>query len=78
VGVRAVEGSFPRGSLVNVRDGEGRIVARGLAEYASDELMKIMGHRTTEIAGILGAQGVPEVIHRDNLVVLVADGAGAP
>jgi glutamate 5-kinase len=69
IGVRDVEGTFPRGALVNVRDAEGRVIARGLAEYSGEEIKQIMGHKTSEIADILGVRDCDEIIHRDNMVV---------
>lgn len=66
-GVLAVEGRFPVGSLVNVKTGNGRLVARGLAAYDSAAIRKIMGRRTTDIAAILGRKDYDEIIHRDNL-----------
>jgi glutamate 5-kinase len=72
IGVLNVEGDFPRGSLVNVRTLEGAVIARGLSEYSSDEVRKIMGRRTSEIEGILGSREGDEVIHRDNMVSVSA------
>ena len=68
IGIRAVEGTFPRGSLVNVRTMGGSVIARGLTEYSSDEIRRIMGRRTSEIEAILGTRECDEVIHRDNMV----------
>ncbi|MBW2734082.1 MAG: glutamate 5-kinase [Deltaproteobacteria bacterium] len=69
IGVRAVEGTFKEGAVVNVRDPEGVLIARGLASYSSDEILAIQGHRTGEIKDVLGHQPFDEVVHRDNLVV---------
>jgi len=70
IGVREVEGHFSKGSLVNVRTQDGRTIARGLTEYSSDDIRRIMGHRTADIATILGAKECDEVIHCDNMVNL--------
>jgi len=70
IGVRAVEGDFESGSVVNIKTLDGVVIARGVVDYASADIRRIMGHRTDEIAGILGACDYAEVIHRDNLVVL--------
>jgi glutamate 5-kinase len=70
IGIRSVEGHFSKGALINVRSEDGRVLARGLAEYSSDEIRRVMGHRTSEIAGILGSKDCDEVIHRDNMVVV--------
>lgn len=70
VGVRAVEGQFERGDLVACLDPAGREVARGLVNYADTEARKIMGRPSGDIEAILGYVDDPELIHRDNLVVL--------
>lgn len=70
VGVRAVSGQFHRGDLVLCRDSHGAEIARGLSNYSADEARRIVGHGSTKIAEILGYGGEPELIHRDNLVLL--------
>lgn len=76
IGICEVEGSFEKGSLVNVKNLEGKLIARGLVEYSSEEILRIKGHKTTEIAGILGSKDYDEVIHRDNMVVLTRKDGG--
>jgi glutamate 5-kinase len=68
-GVVAVEGVFERGDAVIVRTRSGRAAGRGLAGYSSVEIGRIAGHKSNEIAGILGYRGRDEIIHRDDLVV---------
>ena len=68
-GICAVDGQFDIGSVVTVRTREGKIIARGLVDYRSDEIEKIRGRRTADIARILGEKPYDEVIHRDNMVV---------
>jgi glutamate 5-kinase len=70
VGVMAVEGNFTRGEVVVCVDTEGRDVARGLANYSADEAGRIKGQPSDRIESILGYVDEPELIHRDNLVVL--------
>jgi glutamate 5-kinase len=77
IGIRDVEGTFARGSLVNIRAQDGRIIARGLTEYSSEEIRRIMGRRTNEIESILGSRECEEVIHRDNMVNLAVTGGDA-
>lgn len=76
IGVREVEGNFGPGAVVNVRDSAGRILARGQTAYGSDAIRRIRGRKTSEIASVLGAKDYDEVIHRDNLALLVAPGEG--
>jgi glutamate 5-kinase len=68
-GVVAVEGAFERGDCVIVRSRAGSEVGRGLSAYASADIALIAGHKSDEIAAILGYRGRDEIIHRDDLVV---------
>jgi glutamate 5-kinase len=70
VGVKAIEGAFTRGEIVSCLDPEGREVARGLVNYGSEEATRIIGKASDKIESILGYIDEPELIHRDNMVVL--------
>jgi len=70
VGVRSAEGKFLRGEMVACVDESGQEVARGLINYNFDETQKILGHSTHDIPNLLGYVGEPELIHRDNLVLV--------
>jgi len=49
---------------------DGREVARGLVNYSAQETRRIAGRASSQIESILGYVDGPELIHRDNLVVL--------
>ena len=68
-GLVAVEGVFERGDAVVIRKRSGAEVGRGLSAYSSGDIRRIAGHKTGEIADILGYRGRDEIIHRDDLVV---------
>ncbi len=70
VGVRAVEGHFRRGEIVACVDPAGREIARGLVNYGAEEARRIIGQPSTAIAERLGYVDEPELIHRDNLVLI--------
>ena len=70
VGVKAIEGAFTRGEIVSCLDPEGHEVARGLVNYSSEEAGRIIGKASDKIESILGYIDEPELIHRDNMVVL--------
>ena len=72
VGVSAVHGEFERGAVVACLGPEGREIARGLVNYSSQETRRIMRRPSSEIESILGYVDGPELIHRNNLVLLVA------
>ncbi len=69
-GVVGVEGEFECGDVVEVASQERKVLARGLTNYSSGEILKIMGKRTDRIEAELGYKDYDEVIHRDNLVVI--------
>ena len=70
VGVTRVNGNFNRGDIVSCLSPAGEEVARGLVNYSADEARKIMGKASSEIEKTLGYVDEPELIHRDNLVLL--------
>ena len=70
IGVVEVTGDFERGAVVGVLDAAGREVARGLINYSSEEARRIMRRPSSEIEAVLGYVDEPELIHRDNLVLL--------
>lgn len=72
----ADERGFAAGDLIDVRC-EGVTLARGLTNYALDDVRRIAGRRSEEIAAILGYSVCDEVIHRDNLTVLNNPGMNA-
>jgi len=70
IGATAVEGHFERGEVVSVMSHEGREIARGLVNYGAAETARILRKSSAEIESTLGYIAEPELIHRDNLVVL--------
>ena len=70
VGVTAVEGRFGRGELVACLDAKGKEVARGLVNYDSEESRRIVRLPSARIESVLGYVDAPELIHRDNLVLV--------
>jgi glutamate 5-kinase len=65
-GVTAVNGTFDVGATVEVVDGAGTVIARGMSAMSSTQASTCLGQRTAD----LGDMSVVEVIHRDDLVVL--------
>ncbi|MAT65946.1 MAG: glutamate 5-kinase [Gammaproteobacteria bacterium] len=70
VGVTGVEGEFERGELVSCLDQDGSEVARGLVNYNAGEAARIIGQPSDRIESLLGYVDEPELIHRDNLVLV--------
>lgn len=70
VGVQRVEGRFQRGDLVACLAPEGREIARGLVNYGSEDAGRIIGRASAEIGQVLGYVAEPELVHRDNLILV--------
>jgi glutamate 5-kinase len=70
VGVTEIDGEFERGAVVTCVAPDGREVARGLVNYSAAESRRILGKPSGEIEAILGYMDEPELIHRDDLVLL--------
>lgn len=71
IGVVAVSGSFGKGDVVSICDPDGVEFARGLTNYPHTTVDRLRGVRTERIAAVLGSCPYEEVVHRDNLVVIV-------
>ncbi|MEV5815674.1 glutamate 5-kinase [Streptomyces mutabilis] len=69
-GIAGVEGEFAAGEPVELRDGKGRAVARGLVSFDAKELPRLLGRSTRDLARELGPAYEREVVHRDDLVIL--------
>lgn len=70
IGVTEVQGEFHRGDVIAVRDAAGRELARGLTNYGSAEARLIARKASNQFELVLGYAAEPELIHRDNLVLV--------
>ncbi len=70
VGIVEVRGEFHRGDIISVYGLDGSEVARGLTNYSSGEARLIARKSSSEFESILGFICEPEMIHRDNMVLL--------
>ena len=71
IGIVQVGGTFGKGDVVTLLDVEGVEFARGLSNYSSGDVERIRGLRSEQVREVIGASAYDEVIHRDNLVVIV-------
>ena len=71
MGVKKVYGHFEKGDVVSVCDMDGNEFARGLTNYNSDDIQRIRGLHSDEIADILGRHPYDEILHRDNIALRV-------
>ncbi len=70
IGVVEVSGSFERGEVVSCMDQAGNEIASGLLNYNASETARILKTPSAQIEAKLGYVDEPELIHRDNLVLL--------
>ncbi|MEQ8692157.1 MAG: glutamate 5-kinase [Pseudomonadales bacterium] len=70
VGVTAVSGSFRRGDMVQIKAEDGRVIAQGLVNYADADVRRLLGVKSEDFAEHIDYVGEPELVHRDNLVIL--------
>jgi glutamate 5-kinase len=70
IGVYEVTGEFERGEVVACCGPDGTEIARGLVNYNGGETRRILKTPSSEIEARLGYVDEPELIHRDNLVLL--------
>jgi len=68
-GIVEITGGFVAGDVVAIAAVDGRIVARGLSNYAAADVQRIKGMKTQEVRAALAEASYDEVVHRDNLVV---------
>jgi glutamate 5-kinase len=68
-GVTSVTGSFGRGDPVAILSPEGVVLGKGLVRYTAVEAKAIAGHRSGDIAAILGYAGRAALVHRDDMVI---------
>jgi len=66
-----VVGEFDKGDVVGIRDSHGQEFARGLTNYATTEARLIRGLRTDQARQALEEAVYDEVIHKDNLVLIL-------
>jgi glutamate 5-kinase len=71
IGILEVVGEFEKGDVVGLRDRSGCEFARGLTNYATGDANRIRGLRTQEARSALGLAAYDEVIHRDNLALIL-------
>ena len=69
-GIKTITGKFDKGENVLIADEDNNKLARGLASFSSDEIVKIKGRQSDEIEEILGYVSKTEVVHKDDMVKL--------
>jgi glutamate 5-kinase len=68
-GIKSVKGIFKAGDMVSVASKGQAEIARGISNYSSDDIERIMGLQSRDIQKALGRKAPKEVIHHDNMVL---------
>jgi len=69
-GVIGVSGTFSAGDAVTIQDREGTVIARGLSGLSSEDLDRVKGMKSSDIAALSPDLGGTEVVHRDCLAIM--------
>jgi glutamate 5-kinase len=69
VGVTRVVGNFSAKDLIEVRGEAGEKIARGVTQYGSESLRRLLHKKSSEIQALLGPQAPAELIHKNDMVV---------
>lgn len=70
VGIIETTGEFEEGDIVAIMGPDGRHVAHGVVNYNHEDVVRVMGHKSTDHAGDAPETGYHEVVHSNNLVIL--------
>ena len=70
-GILATEGEYSAGSTVRVLTADYQEIARGTIAYDASAVAKIKGRKTSDFTDILDGEIHDEVIHRDNMVLMI-------
>ncbi len=68
-GIVSTDGDYKRGDSVLIVSAGGKQIARGLSNYAHDEVDKIKGLNSKDIASVIDIT-YDEVFHKDNIVLI--------
>ena len=69
IGVKSISGNFKKGDMVTISDARNMEIARGLTNYNSKDLIKIIGKSTKLIKEEFGLLNSDVVIHADNMIL---------
>jgi glutamate 5-kinase len=73
-GITGVSGEFDPGDVVEITDAKATPLARGLSNYSAAQIRLIRGKRSSEVRKLLADSTYDEVVHRDNMALLVPQG----
>lgn len=73
IGITRIEGDFEKADVVEIRNQQEQIIARGITRFSKHELIGLNGKHNEEILALFPGKNRPEVIHRDHLAPLQSE-----
>ena len=70
-GIKHSEGEYSKDDTVRVLTQEYQEIARGVVNFDAEIVQKIKGRKTEEFKALLAEDAPAEVIHRDNMVLMI-------
>ena len=70
IGISTIDGDFEKADVLEIKNNQQQIIARGVTRFSKMELQGIMGKQNEEILALFPGKNRPEVIHRDHLAPL--------
>ena len=68
-----IEGDFEKADVVEIKNQQEQIIARGITRFSKHELLGLQGKQNEEILALFPGKNRPEVIHRDHLAPLQSE-----
>lgn len=69
VGVRSTSGTYAEGDVVSIVDEQGTEIARGVARYSSDDMVRVRGLKLDVIGRFLPHKEGQPAVHREEMLV---------
>lgn len=68
-GIKSVKGDFDCGSTIGIVTAAGKEVGAGVTNYSAEDIIRLLGCKSSQIESILGYTYGDEVIHHDYMVL---------
>lgn len=70
VGITEVKGYFKPGDTVEIRDQDGKLIAKGLSNFPASQVQLIKGRQNAQHKQILQQEVHSSVVHADNMIIM--------
>ena len=72
-GILKVGGEFLSGAVIDIKDSEGTIIAKGISNYSSSEIDSVIGLSSEEAMDLIGFIAKKGIVYADDMVLLKED-----